>query len=271
MSLKWITALALLAIAAACSRGGSKGLSVSTRAEATPQQVSATGLALENGITIGKIRMVVREVELEGGDAATGGNCDDDEMDSDASSATASAGAASTAHDGGGDECEAELEFGPFPVEVEGDALTGAVTFAFDVPVPEGTFEELEIKINTIPREKAGTDPVLIAMAEAHASISVEGVIDAGTPGEKPFTFQTPMEVTQKREGEIRIGGGTNVTLDFDPSGWFTAPDGTRLDPTDPVNQGQIRENIRASIRLVKDDDADGCDDDHDDGCAAHR
>ncbi len=267
MSWKWIAGLALLAVAIGCSRG-TKGLSVSTHAAVTPNTAKPAALVLANGITISRIRLVVREISVDGGDAvANGGACDrEDEMPAPAAPASGMTAGSTADHGGEPGDCEVELEFGPFPVELSGDALNGAVAFAFDVPVPPGTYEEVKIEIGTIPVEKAGMDPILVAMANAQASVWIEGLVDAGTPGEKPFTFKAPLAVAQKREGEIHVGAGTNVTLDFDPRGWFTAPDGTRLDPTVEANAAQIAENVRTSIRLVKDDDEDGCDDD--DGCA---
>jgi hypothetical protein len=76
-----------------------------------------------------------------------------------------------------------------------------------------------------------------------------------------PFTFSTPMDVRQKREGKLVVGEGSSVTLDFDPTHWFDGPSG-RLDPTDPTNRWAILANIRSSIRILKDTDRDGDDDD---------
>jgi hypothetical protein len=97
-------------------------------------------------------------------------------------------------------------------------------------------------------------------MAAAHASIRVDGTMDG-----VGFTFSTPMALKQEREGPIVVDPktGANVTLDFDASGWFKAADGGKLDPTDPADRGQILANIRASIRVVSDDDHDGKEDGH--------
>ncbi len=285
MTPRWMAAVALLALAAACSGSGSKGLSVSTRFASVAAAPASSGLTLANGVTVERIRMVVRRVSVEGADAT----CDPSASAmTPASSATSTASASTTtatttstttpneaspADDGSAEsgDCENELSFGPFYVEVSGDALTGAVTQVIDAPVPPGTYEEVAVQLNTIPLDKAGSDAGLRAMAEAHASILVEGVLDASTANERTFSFATPMAVEQEREGTIVIGSdpATNVTLDFDPRGWFTASDGTRLDPNDPTSQGQILENIRASLRLVRDDDANGCDDERDQTCRA--
>lgn len=196
-----------------------------------------------NGLTIDRIRVVVRRVEVE----APEGGC--------------TVSATGMEESGGGDVGDCEFSGGPFLVDLSGAALDGGIHWVATIEVPAGTFDEVKFDINTIPAELAGTDAGLKAMADAHASIIVDGTLM-----EAPFTFSTPIEVAQKREGPIAIGGSsaTNLTLDVDPSGWFKAADGTLLSPGDPTALGAILANIRASIRIVHDDDRDGLDDEND-------
>jgi hypothetical protein len=269
----------VLALSLAACQKGSSGLSVSTRnvadAPAAPAAgVSATSLDLGNGVVIERVRIVVREVEVEGGDA---GICaGDDSGHHRGSDDSGSAGQVAAAHDGedhggeghGGDDgedCDDDLEFGPFLVDLSGDDLTGGgVQWAFEVPVPAGTYDEIEVKVHTVPAEKAGSDAGLLEMADLHASIAIDGTIDG-----EPFRFTAPMEIEQEREGTFVFDDTTSpaLTLDFDPSGWFGGSAEARLDPRDPTANGAIRANIRASIRLERDDDHDGCDDDGGDDC----
>ncbi|HSN13373.1 MAG TPA: hypothetical protein VLT61_01995 [Anaeromyxobacteraceae bacterium] len=234
---------------------------MSTRSVAAAQaaQTAATGVTGGPGVTVDKVRMVVRRVSVEGA------SCDASEDQGTSTTTTAVTTTSSTTGTSddtgtqeGSDGCADEFNYGPYYLELTGDALKGPVAFAFSAPVPAGTYEEVEIQVNTIPSGMAGTDAGLQAMASAHASIIVDGLLDAGTSTERAFTFSTPMAVEQEREGQIVVGDApANLTLDFDPSGWFTAPDGSRLDPNDPTNQGQILANIRASLRLVKDGDGE--------------
>jgi hypothetical protein len=178
-------------------------------------------------------------------------------------------GSSSGTDDGQGEDEGCEHSFGPFDVDLAGSALDGGVRFAFDAPIPTGTYQEIAIRVDTVPASRAGGNPVLLDLAAAHASILVDGFVDGVTT----FVFSTPLEVTQKREGKIVIGSGSNVTLDFDPSHWFDGPSG-RLDPTsaDTTVKGAILANIRASIRILKDDDRDGRDDDMEgSGGAGHK
>jgi hypothetical protein len=121
--------------------------------------------------------------------------------------------------------------------------------------VPAGTFDEVKFKIGTISVTDAGTDAGLTAMATAAASVQVTGTLNGAA-----FSFSSGLSAVQKREGNIVVDPttGANVTLDFDPSGWFKAADGTFLDPTNPAMLATIEQNIRASLRVVSDDDEDG-------------
>jgi len=275
-------------LVAGCSSGGTT-LSLSTQSEneATPASVETQSLDLGNGIVLDEVWMVVRRIELSGdaacptepepepetpattlvtscgegcggGDDVGDGDCDrdcdrdcDDDCDRDCDRDC-------------DDECE--LVFGPFPVVITGDALvSGIISWAFDVTVPPGTYDELEIQVNTIPAGKAGDDPVLLAMADAHASVIAAGRVDGA-----PFAFATPVAFEQEQEPFEVPEEGANVTLQFDPSTWFVDCSGNRLNPLDPHAKAEITQNIRASLRLIQDDDMDGCDDDEDVGGCGH-
>lgn len=303
-------AITLAALVAGCSNS-SKGLTVSASARganasagaSSPSGPVVTSIDAGNGLTIERLRMVVKKVEVEGAPAcavaptgptgptgATGPTGPTGPTGTSGMSRVASLpGTADDGggdgmgggHDGGGDgnddgddHDDCEVEGGPFLVDLTGDALTAPVHWVATIDVPFGTYNELKFKINTINSTQAGSDAGLGAMADAHASILVNGtssVTTNGTTTTTPFTFSTPMQVAQKTEGSVVVNDSTNVTLTFDPSGWFKAADGSKLDPADPTAQGAIEANIRASIRVVQDDDHDGHDDSEEHGGSGHH
>jgi hypothetical protein len=246
-----------LAVAlAACS--GSSGIRVNaSTSSATPASASASAsLDLGNGVALERIAIAVRRVEIEGEDACDGGGAP-------VSGLSAGRGTLASAHSGGEDHGDdgddaCELEFGPFAIDLSGSELAGGVHWMFDVPVPAGTYDEIEIEVNTVPARKAGDDAVLAELAALHASVAVWGTFDG-----EDFLFTTPMEIEGERRGAFVVDdeSAPAVTFDIDPTGWFGAGE-DRLDPRDPTSQGRILANIRASIRLDRDDDGDGCDDD---------
>lgn len=259
---------AAVGLALACSGSGKASLSVSARAAATastPANVSS--LDLNNGIVIQRIRVLVRKVEIDGPGTVGKGTCSD-EHESATGGTTGTTGTITAPEtEGDGDRCEDELEFGPFLVDLSGAALAGGVHFQFDVPVPAGTYEELEFKVGPITAAQAGADAGLKAMADLGASLVVDGTVDG-----KPFSFVTPARLELKREGAVVVSTSTGaaITFDVDATGWFGGAGAARLDPTVAANADAILANIRASLRIVHDDDRDGCDDDHADtgaGC----
>lgn len=257
-SIVW-TFLLLTAAALTACKSGQKNVSVSLKTTSTPATSTTAGTTADpqNGIVLTEVRMVVRKITLFPTQQTPDAKPPSSDMD--------------TEHPEADDQDELpRSSFGPFAVDFPGSSLTGGIHPVFDADVDKGTYAGARIAVNSLKHDFQTTDPVLSAMQGLHASIAIDGTIDGAT-----FEFKTPMRVAQWKKGPIVVGDGTtNLTLDVDPTGWFTAPDGkTRLDPRLDTDRGQILENIRCSIRLFKDDDRDGEPDDGDhnepEGCSA--
>jgi hypothetical protein len=152
---------------------------------------------------------------------------------------------------GDGGDCDHGLGFGPFLVDLGGSELAAGIHWQFNVVVPTGTYREIELKVNTIAPGRAWDDPGLRELADLHASIAVWGKIDG-----EPFLFTTPMAVDHEQEGTLVVEEETGPALAFhvDPAGWFTSLGGARLDPRLDTARGEILANLRASLRLDRDD-----------------
>jgi hypothetical protein len=156
---------------------------------------------------------------------------------------------------------EAEISQGPLLLDASGDALSGALLALVTGKVPAGTYDELKIDIHRVESAPAGAFDDLVKRG---ASILLEGTVDS-----QPFTFASALEAEIDHEGQFELGGTTsNITLNIDPSTWFKAADGSRLDPRDPAAQKAIEANVATSINAFEDDDEDGADDhgEHDGG-----
>lgn len=268
-----VPVLAIAAFALACGSGGVGGrLSVSARA-ADPAAASGSALELGNGVSIDRVRVAVKELELEGG------NCAPAEPAPMASGSVAPASGASTMSDGGsddgdheghggegnddGDDDECEFETGPFGIDLSGDQLVAPVTHVFDGEVPPGTYEELEVKVCPVHPEAGDF------FAEMNgASVVIDGSVTTGegdAATTTPFSLAFPLCVEMEREMTIVVepeGASANVTISFDPSAWFVAGDGSALDPTNPDHLAAIAANVRASFDAFEDEDHDGHRDD---------
>jgi hypothetical protein len=256
-SIGWSAMLLTLAGLLACNSGQKSNVSVSLKTAPTAQ-ASTGGADLKNGIVLTEVRMVVRKITLFPAPSA-------------AATPTTTASDADVPDADDKDELP-RSSFGPFAVDALGSSLAGGIHPVFDADVDKGTYAGGLVVVSTLRKDSQATDPVLSAMKALHASIAIDGTIDG-----QAFEFQTPMRVAQWKQGPIVVGDGTtNLTLDVDPTGWFTAPDATtRLDPRSSTDRGEILENIRCSIRLFKDDDHDGKPDDGDEdwpeGCGGHH
>ncbi|HYV64731.1 MAG TPA: DUF4382 domain-containing protein [Myxococcales bacterium] len=223
-------ALPLIATLALAACGGGAQLSLSGRAGSVTGGVSPAALALSNGITVDRVRLALREVELERSSGTP-----DDVKDLQ------------------------EFETGPMVVDLSGAALNGTVQQVTVQDVPAGSYREIKFKVHP-PSMSDSSDPAVMAMASAQAggaSIIVEGQIDG-----QAYTFLSALDAQEKFEGAFDFSSGAqNVTLNVDPSTWFGGTGASRLDPRVSGNKSAIENNIQASMRLFEDDDHNGADD----------
>ncbi len=259
--MRWMDAVVAGGMCLAAATFGTSGhgaLAVHAALAATPMVTTAGSPAvgdLGNGILVDRVRIVVPKIELEGEGSpedGSGSRCGRD----------GEGGLADAGEHAEGD-CEREYAFGPFLVDLRGTDLAGAgpaTVWRFTAPVPAGTYDEVEIVIDALPPGRTSDDPGLAGMAALRASLVVDGSVDGAA-----FQLVAPLAVELEREGRIAVSGsGATVALAVAPSTWFAGSGGTRLDPRSSTARGQILRNVRASFRVLKDDDHDGCDDDHD-------
>lgn len=211
---------------------GSKSAPVSFSVTTARATAPTAALTLASGIDIQRVRMNIGRLKLEqnASAAATTPAAATFEQGSDDSDA-------GTSHEDG----EAEMSEGPFLVDLDAAALTGAVTKVFDASVPAGTYHEFKFE-------------VFPGAALQNASVIVDGTIDGVA-----FTFTSSLHASQKSEGSFVVGAASaNITLAFDPANWFGAAATSRLDPRDELNRSLIENNIRASLNVFQDDDRSG-------------
>jgi hypothetical protein len=258
---------AVVLAATACSSNSGK-VSVSAKSV-----VAATSGSLDvgNGILVDRVRIAIRKVKLEGAETgaadAGGGGADDPAghhlvaVASDGSGDGADAGSGGDGGHDGEDDAD-EVKVGPFLVDLAGGALSGGITQVFDGDVPAGTYRELRVVVDVVQAALAGSNAALVDMGSR--SVIIDGTVD-GTA----FSFESSLRAEQKRESTLTVDSSAttaNLTLSIDPSGWFKAADGTRLDPTAAASKSQIENNIKASVDAFCDHDRDGHDDRGGDG-----
>jgi hypothetical protein len=213
-------AVALAVVIASC---GGQSLSLSVRAgPPATRTLSRSALTVANGIVLNHVRVVIRKVELEKAGTL--------EMD--------------------------EIASGPYLLDLSGPSLDGGgVAKVFEASFTPGTYSEIKLEIHKPEPGEVAVKGDLTDMIAANASIIADGTIDGAG-----FSFATAVSAEQKFEGNLDLNNGSNLTLNVDPSTWFTSSAG-RLDPNVDANRSQIENNIQSSFKAFKDDDTDGVED----------
>jgi hypothetical protein len=225
-----VLSLTVILALAACGGSGAQ-LALSGRAGgATAAAVSPKALTLSNGITVDRVRVALREVELERASSTP-----DDTKDLQ------------------------EYEAGPFVLDLSGAALNGTVQQVAIKEVPAGIYREIKFKVHP-PSATDSTNAAVQAMATVQggpASIIVEGQVDGS-----PYVFVSALDAQQKYEGSFNLASGDqNMTLNVDPSTWFGGSGSARLDPRSASNKSAIENNIQSSMKVFEDNDHNGLDD----------
>lgn len=153
----------------------------------------------------------------------------------------------------------------PFVLELN---LSNAIQSMSVKGVPFGTYRKIEFDVHRINANDISSLPTSEQalfqdfLDTDRYSIIVSGTLyTAGQP--VAFTFRSRINVKQKIDlsPEMIISEPSpaiNATMLISSGGWFKSSSGVLLDPTDPQNENTISDNLRASIKVFKDNNKDG-------------
>jgi hypothetical protein len=212
-----LTAVLLGSALSACGGNGSGTLTISARAVSGSAAPAANALQV-GGVTIDRVRMVIRDIKLE-------------------------------------EEGQEEVlaAGGPFVIDLAGSQLDGGITQQFEVSVPAGNYDDLRFVVHKLEDFERTGDPDIDRI---RASIVIDFTME-GVPGQ----FTSDVNDAQRIAGNFAVtedgGAPDNITIQIDPSGWFSGG----LDPRNAADKQAIEDHIRASIDAFEDDDRDGNDD----------
>ena len=134
--------------------------------------------------------------------------------------------------------------------------------------VPYGPYRKIEFDIHRVDPSDTLNLPLPerekfrdFAQAERY-SIIINGIVYKSGNAVN-FVYKSRINEKQKMtfDKELLItpeNKTANVTLKLNSFGWFRTTNGTLLDPTDNGNSAEIDNNLKASIKVFKDDDKDG-------------
>ena len=207
-----------------------------------------------NTLTLDKVEMVLREIELKRADRDV--VCGEDDANSDDDSNDDSSDDASA------DDCE-ELEFGPVLFDLN---LGGGATQVFTVEVAAGSYDKLEFEIHKPEDDGDANDAAFLA---AHPDFRDVSIRVSGSYNGTPFTYVTDLGEEQEQALvpplSVATAAATDLTLFVDVNGWFRTGAGTLVDPASAnvggANQSLVENNIENSFDAFEDGDHDGHDD----------
>ena len=154
---------------------------------------------------------------------------------------------------------------GPMVIEL---SLTSATQTLAVQGVPFADYSRIEFDVHrTQPSEISGMSAADQAaftdfLAGQVYSIIIEGTVYRTGQSDTSFVYRSKVDAQQKYDlvpalSITENNNQANVTLLLSSGSWFTGPAGL-VDPTDPNNEGVIDENLKATIRVFKDNNKDG-------------
>ena len=163
---------------------------------------------------------------------------------------------------------EDSLNFRTAPMVLE-LSLAGAVQSIGTSTVPFGTYNRVEFDVHRVEAPEIAALPSADQavftdfLAGEKYSIIVDGTVYRSGLAPATFTYRSKVDAKQKitlDPAMVLDESATNVnaTLVVSSAGWFTNSVGALVDPTDTNNEGVIDENLKASIKVYKDNNRDG-------------
>lgn len=206
-------------------------LSLSTRYTSQPVLGKTSGILAVDSILISRVRVVVRDIKFK----------------------TPSSDS---------------LNYRTAPLVLE-LSLAGAVQPIGLTTVPFGTYSRIEFDVHRVEAPEIASLPAaeqaLFAdfLAGERYSVIVDGTVYRTGVAPATFAYRSKIDAKQKIDLDpaMVVNEATtdvNATLTLSSASWFKTSVGALVDPTDPNNEGVIDENIKASIRVFKDNNRDG-------------
>lgn len=154
----------------------------------------------------------------------------------------------------------------PFVLELN---LTGQMQELSSAKVPFNTYRRIEFDVHRMEQSDVNKLPAADQpafqdfLAGDRYSIIVSGTVYKSGLAPQSFTFRSRVSAKQKTDltPELVVNASNpvaNVTMVVTSAGWFKSSSGALLDPTDQANENAISDNLKASIRVFKDNNKDG-------------
>lgn len=154
----------------------------------------------------------------------------------------------------------------PFVLDLN---LSGASQTISSIPAKFGDYRRVEFDVHRVEQPEisslpaADQPPFAEFLADERYSIIVEGTYTPTGGSPASFIYRSKVDAKQKIDLDppLVISEGStsvNTTMLISSDAWFRDSGGALVDPRDTNNEGVIDENLKASIRVFKDNNKDG-------------
>lgn len=148
-------------------------------------------------------------------------------------------------------------------------SLNGSVQTVGSIEVPFGSYSRIEYDVHRVEQPEISSLPASEQaqfaefLADERYSIIINGVVYNTGAAPDTFVYRSKVDAKQKVDFDPTIDVSeaaptVNATVVISSANWFKNQTGALVNPEDPNNEGVIDENLKASIKVYKDNNKDG-------------
>lgn len=147
--------------------------------------------------------------------------------------------------------------------------LNGSVQTVGSITVPFGSYNKIEYDVHRVEQPEIASLPASEQpqfaefLAGERYSIIINGIVYNTGAAPDTFAYRSKVDAKQKVDFDPAIdvseaAPAVNATVVISSANWFKNQTGALVNPKDPNNEGVIDENLKASIKVYKDNNKDG-------------
>lgn len=147
--------------------------------------------------------------------------------------------------------------------------LNGSMQNVGSISVPYGTYSRIEYDVHRIEQPEIASLPAAEQsqfadfLAGEKYSVIITGIVYNTGAAPDTFTYRSKVDAKQKIDFNPTIDvsettPSVNATMVISSANWFRNQIGALVNPKDTNNEGIINENLKASIKIYKDNNRDG-------------
>lgn len=147
--------------------------------------------------------------------------------------------------------------------------LNGSIQTVGSITVPFGSYSKIEYDVHRVEQPEVSSLPASEQaqfaefLLDQRYSIIINGIVYNTEAAPDTFAYRSKVDAKQKADFDPAIevtetAPAVNATVVISSANWFKNQLGALVDPKDTNNESVIDENLKASIKIYKDNNKDG-------------